>query len=151
MCGEIMIHECEGEFETDSEYAGGGSRGEASGFRRNCKINVESSLSLKTFQDKIHSVIFDNYLHGYLVIGRRGLVLVELHGAVARRPVQVIFGQRDRNDVHRRMIHGSSLTLQALYALLTGPLEHFTEASTADCQKSKGYDRCEDPETTTTA
>lgn len=78
-------------------------------------------------------------------------MLVELHGAVARRHVQVIFGQRDRNDVHRRMIHGSSLTLQALYALLTGPLEHFTEASTADCQKSKDDDRCEDPETTTTA
>jgi len=56
VCGEVIIHEWEGEFETDSEYAGGDSRGEASGFRHNCKINVESSLSLKTFQDKIHSI-----------------------------------------------------------------------------------------------
>lgn len=96
-------------------------------------------------KDSFNDVV-DNrqYLHGYLVISRRGLV--ELYGAVARRAVQVIFGQRDRNDVDGLLIHGSSLSMQALYALPTGPLEHFTEGRTADCQKNKGNDRCEDPE-----
>lgn len=141
-----MVHECEGEAETGSEYAGGGSRGKASVFICNWKMNFVSLLTLKTLTVNLNISRFIQWWC-YLVISRRWFV--ELYGAVARRSVQVIVGQRDRNDVDRRLIHGSSLSLQALYALLTGPLEYFTEASTAECQKNKGYDRHEDPERTT--
>ncbi len=85
-------------------------------------------------------------VQGYLVIRRRRLV--GLYSAVARWSVQLIIRQRDRNDVDR-LIHGSILSLHTLLALLTNPLEYFTEANTADWQKTKDYERYEDPERTT--